>query len=240
MPERERPWKSDSEIEASERRRRAAAMAPSRRLPNQPVLTYALLGLLVIVFVAEAAMLGAIPSGDTITRDQEFIDTFTIHSESSTTEWMERPWSPFTAMVSHGSLLHLLFNGLFLFFFGPSIEKLAGRIPFLIFFVVAGAGSSIVQAMLDPVPALGASGALMGILGISMIVIPNSKMIIFPVPVPIPLWIGGTIFAIIDVLGVFSPDLGQGVGNFAHLAGLAMGLLYGFVVRAQLKAKGMR
>jgi membrane associated rhomboid family serine protease len=76
---------------------------------------------------------------------------------------------------------------------------------------------------------LGASGAIMGLIGITIILWPHSRIIMFPLPVQIPLWVAGLIFAAMDLLGAFT-GVG-GIGNIAHLAGMALGLGYGWTLR---------
>lgn len=165
-------------------------------------------------------------------------------------DWPSRPWSVVTAIFAHGGFSHIFFNGLFLYFFGPSVETILGRGRYLILWFVAGIISSIGQAELPGIltaltgrlfpsgPSLGASGALMALLGFSLILLPKTKMVIFPVPVPVPLWVGGTIFALLDLLGLFNPA--SNVGHAAHLAGLAAGLAYGIYVKKRIKRAGLR
>lgn len=164
------------------------------------------------------------------------------------TDWPWRPWSIVTSTLSHSMRdpLHLIFNGMFLFFLGPSVERLVGRARFLAIFFVGGALSGIVQVhavswmesgyLWDPRSlALGASGALMAIFGILIVLTPKSR--IYLMFFPVPMWLGGIIYAALDVLGVFNPD---GVGHFAHLAGMALGLGYGAWAKADMKRRGLR
>lgn len=166
------------------------------------------------------------------------------------TGWWLRPWQLVTSTFSHGSLQHIFFNGLFLFFLGPTIEGILGRRRYVAFFLVTGAIAGVAQAHLPVLlemltdldfggsrPALGASGALMAIFGMSMILTPKAKMLVFPIFIPIPLWIAGIVYALLDVIGVFHPG---GVGNYAHLAGLGLGLLYGLRVKGELARSGLR
>jgi len=204
--------------------------------PPQPVATYALLATTAAVFVLELIVLALRP---------DLFDTiFTI-----SLGWWTRPWQLVTSTLSHAGLSHIFFNGLFLYFLGPTIEGVLGRRRFLVFFFVTGAIAGVAQAHLPQVltllsgrefgggAALGASGALMAVFGMSMILTPHAKMLIFPIFVPIPLWIAGILFAALDVLGVFHP---AGIGNFAHLAGMAAGLVYGLEVKKELARRGLR
>lgn len=211
---------------------------PPERAPP-PLATYWLLGVMVAVFVLELAALAAY--------GENVVDlVFTI-----SWGWWLHPWQLVTSTVSHGGVMHLFFNGLFFYFFAPTIERILGRKKFLVLFFVSGAVTGVAQVHLplflrDQLGlavsggggALGASGALMALFGISMILMPDSKMIMFPIFVPVPLWFGGLMFAALDVAGAFSGS--SSVGNFAHLVGLGVGLLYGIRVREDLRSRGLR
>lgn len=197
-----------------------------RTRPATPQATNAILIVLVLVFLYELFIFDRY--GDAVAGR-----IFAIYRD-----WPLRPWSLVTSTLSHGSWNHLFFNGLFLYFFGPTIEGVVGAKRYALFFVLSGAVSGVVQATLSDHPALGASGALMGLLGVSLILMPKSQMIIFPLPVPIPLWVGGILYAVLDVLGAFNPA--SAIGNFAHLSGLALGLLYGLRIQKDMRRRGLR
>ncbi|MBI2076755.1 MAG: rhomboid family intramembrane serine protease [Euryarchaeota archaeon] len=106
---------------------------------------------------------------------------------------------------------------------------------FLGFFFAAGILSGIVQAVIAPFPALGASGAIMGLIGLTIMLEPQARILMFPFPTPIPLWIAGIIFALIDLAGAMSGLVG--IGNFAHLSGMAVGLGYGWLLKRPRRPK---
>lgn len=205
--------------------------------PPKPEATYALLGLITAVFVLELATQLVAPDA------VGYI--FTIGPD-----FAYRPWSLITSTVSHANFSHLFFNGLFLYFFGPTAELVLGQKRYFTFFFLTGALSGVGQVALMPYlasflgfarvagSALGASGALMGLLGLSVILVPNSKMIVFPLPIPIPLWIGGMAYAALDLLGLFGGS--TGIGNLAHLSGLVLGLAYGVQVKQEMARRGLR
>lgn len=231
--ERDRPWQTDDQLESeSQRVRFRIATNPVR--PPTPQATYGLLISFGVVYLLEWLVY-------TTQGDKAFRDIFTIHSIPDPLDWTNRPWSPITATFSHSlfGFMHILFNSFSLYFFGPMIESVLGWKRFFAFFVITGALSSIVQAMLSPGYALGASGGLMAIIGVAIIINPRAKLILFPLPIPIPLWAAGFIFAALDLLGAFSGA--SGIGNFAHLGGLAIGLAYGFFfVRKEMEKRGLR
>jgi membrane associated rhomboid family serine protease len=191
------------------------------------VATYGLLLAFLIVLILEFIVFYALG-------EDAFRDIFTIYAIDSRIDWINRPWSPLTATISHdvGNVGHILFNGFTLYFFGPLIERSLGVRRYLTFFAIAGIVSSILQAMIVPSPALGASGAIMGLIAIAIILAPKSQIFFFPFPTPIPLWVAGIIFALLDLMGAFTG--GTGIGNVAHLGGMAIGLLYGLWLRRRI------
>jgi uncharacterized protein len=226
-----RPWKTDAEIESeSFRYSQSAAMQPLR--PPTPRATFTLLGIMGGVLVLEWITLA-------LTDEATFFRIWSIYAFPTWYDWINRPWSPFTATFAHHPQLlsHILFNSIGLFFFGPMIEQIVGRFRFVVLFIATGALSSIAQASLSQGPALGASGAIMALIGVAIIINPKAKIFLLFVPIPIPLWIGGLIFAAIDIIGAFNP--GSGIGNIAHLSGLAIGLLFGLRVKDEMKERGL-
>lgn len=197
----------------------------------QPLATYWLLGIIVAVFVAQMLVLNAygLPV-------HQYLFVIDMH-------WMFRPWTLVTSTLSHGDIYHILFNGIVLFFFGPSLERLLGIRRFLVLFFVSGAIAGILQVLLQwyffgqDVGGLGASGALMMVFGALMVVMPNEKVLIWGI-VPVPFWLAGIGFALLDIFGAFDP--GSGVGNFAHLSGMALGLYVGWRIRESLRRQGLR
>lgn len=147
-------------------------------------------------------------------------------------DWLGRPWSVITSIFAHGDLMHLLFNGLMLFFFGPALERIIGGKDLTLMFMAAGAASGIVQVELSGGLALGASGAIMMVFGTLVILMPKQKILVYGI-VPVPFWAAGIGYAALDVLGAFNPN--DGIGNFAHLSGMAMGLAYGLGLREAAK-----
>tara|TARA_Y100000310_G_C20662180_1_gene805386 strand:+ start:1357 stop:1986 length:630 start_codon:yes stop_codon:yes gene_type:complete len=133
-----------------------------------------------------------------------------------------RPWILVTSMFVHGSPNHILFNMYALFLFGPFLERRIGPSRFLILYFGSGILASLLSSYFYP-RALGASGAIMGILGALIILLPHLRLLFFFV-IPMPLWVAGIVWALIDAFGIFVPS---GVGNIAHLVGLGSGLLFG-------------
>ena len=136
-----------------------------------------------------------------------------------------KPYQLITYMFAHGGFLHILFNMYALWLFGSALERLWGAQKFLIFYVICGLASGITEMFLVPIGfAVGASGAIMGLMGAFAYTFPDIQFYILPIPFPIKAKYLAIIYAAIDLFGQFS-GFGGNVAHFAHLGGLAMGLI---------------
>jgi membrane associated rhomboid family serine protease len=137
-----------------------------------------------------------------------------------------KPYQLVTHMFAHGSFLHILFNMYGLWMFGTILERTWGHKRFLIFYLVCGLAAGIAQALLvENSAAIGASGAVMGLLGAFGYLFPNTQFFIIPFPFPIKAKYLVAIVAAIDIFGGFHPGGADNIAHFAHLGGLVMGLL---------------
>lgn len=143
------------------------------------------------------------------------------------------PWRFLTAMFLHSPSfpLHLFINMYVLFMFGTLIERRIGTKRFLLIYFLAGLVANIATFSIYPA-ALGASGAIMGILGVTIILMPDLRVLLFFI-IPMSLRTAAILLVIVEVLGTFGLGI-PGVANLAHLVGLGCGLIYGFY----LKQKG--
>ena len=151
-------------------------------------------------------------------------------------------WTIITSLFMHTIPMHLLFNMLTLFFIGKFVEPLIGRKRFLILFLGSGIFAAISHVIITLIgggdsiyiPALGASGAIMGLLGILAILTPKQKVLLFFV-VPMPIWGLGVIL----LLGViFNPSIGGVlIGHVAHFAGFIFGVGYGLYLKKKYPRK---
>ncbi|NJO25717.1 MAG: rhomboid family intramembrane serine protease [Bacteroidia bacterium] len=134
------------------------------------------------------------------------------------------PYQLVTHMFTHGGWGHILFNMFALWSFGTMLERSWGPKRFLIFYLACGLAAGIAHLALENVPAVGASGAIMGIFAAFAYLFPNTELVIFPIPVPIKAKYAVAIMAAIDLFGgVYSGK--SGIAHFAHLGGLAMGFI---------------
>ena len=145
-----------------------------------------------------------------------------------------RPWILLTSMFMHANPNHLFFNMFALFMFGPVLEQRIGMKRFLYIYFLSGLLAGIFFALTPFGDAgLGASGAIMGMLGVTIILLPDLQVLFFFI-IPMSLRTAGIIFAAIDLLGLFGIGMG-GVANSAHLAGLVTGLGYGMYLKKRQK-----
>lgn len=143
------------------------------------------------------------------------------------------------SMFLHGGLLHLGGNMLFLWIFGDNIEDRLGPVKFAAFYLLCGYAATYAHAFVDPrsaVPAIGASGAIAGVLGAYVVLYPTARIAslvffgffvrVFQVPavVYLGLWFVMQLFS-----GLFSLSATQGqqggVAWFAHIGGFIAGPL---------------
>ena len=139
-----------------------------------------------------------------------------------------RPWIILTYMFLHGGFYHILLNMYVLLMFGNLLEQRIGTKRFLLIYFLSGVIAAVLSSFFYE-RALGASGAIAGILGVLIIIMPELTILFFFV-VPMPLWAFGIVYVLIESFGIFIPS---GVGHIAHLVGIACGLIYGLHLKKQ-------
>lgn len=134
------------------------------------------------------------------------------------------PLQLITHMFAHANFLHILFNMYALWLFGAILERNWGSVRFLIFYLVCGLGAAAAQMFLVPsAAAIGASGAVMGLMAAFAYTYPNVQFYILPFPFAIKAkWLVG-IYVALDLFGGISGS--DGVAHFAHLGGLVTGFI---------------
>ena len=143
-----------------------------------------------------------------------------------------QPWTIVSAMFTHGGLTHILFNMITLYFYGMYALALVGEARFLLVYFIGGlAGNALFLLLASPYSiAVGASGAIFALGGLLVVLIPRLKIMIFPIPFPMDLWIAILIMALIS--------LSPGIAWQAHIGGLVVGLVAGYIFR--LRARRQR
>lgn len=144
------------------------------------------------------------------------------------------PYQLFTTMFLHAPSLqmffHILFNMFALFMFGRVLENVWGPKRFLFFYLACGIGASATHLLMQHLmggyaPAVGASGAVMGVLVAFGYLFPNTELMIIPIPIPVKAkWvvIG---YVLLDLFGGFGQVSGDNIAHFAHLGGAITGFI---------------
>jgi len=145
-----------------------------------------------------------------------------------------------THMFLHGGWFHLISNMWILFIFGDNVEDRMGRWRYLLFYLIGGLVAGLAQVLIDPtssIPAVGASGAIAGILGAYLIMFPAARVLtlipifFFPWFVEIPaifylgFWFLSQLFSGISSLNLANQAIG-GVAWWAHIGGFIFGILF--------------
>ncbi len=132
------------------------------------------------------------------------------------------PWLVFTSLFVHVNIGHLVQNMVALLIFGAFLEKVIGPKKLVLVYFTAGLAGNIASLFFYPHSlSLGASGAIMGLVGCLTALRPKST-IWFGAEMPVIVFSG--LWMATDLIGLFVPS---DVGNAAHLAGFATGVLFG-------------
>ncbi len=150
-----------------------------------------------------------------------------------------------TSMFLHGGWLHLIGNMLYLWIFGDNVEDRMGHGRYLIFYLVCGYAAALAHAVFNPassLPAIGASGAVAGVLGAYLVLFPRARVMTLiplgfyiamrelPALFVLGLWFVMQLFTGVASIGVTTAETG-GVAWFAHIGGFVAGLVLVFVFR---------
>jgi membrane associated rhomboid family serine protease len=154
-------------------------------------------------------------------------------------EWIN-VWTPISSMFLHGGWGHVLGNLLFLWVFGSNIEDSMGRLRFTLFYLACGLAAAAAQVSVNPespVPMVGASGAISGVMGGYLVLYPRVRvhllvfLVIFVTVVAVPAWLLLVYWFLVQLLAglpelsALRPDVSAGVAVWAHLGGFVAGLL---------------
>ena len=162
----------------------------------------------------------------------------------------------FSSLFMHASWIHIIGNMLFLWIFGNNVEDAMGRVTFLLFYLAAGIAATALQTFVTlqwagangaSVPNIGASGAIAGVLGAYLVLLPRATVVtaitlgFFFLIREIPaIWFLGIwfLFQLVEGgFGILQPQGGGGVAFFAHVGGFVFGLL---TVRALARRPPLR
>ena len=138
----------------------------------------------------------------------------------------------FTSMFLHGGLMHLIGNMLYLWIFGNNIEDVMGHAKYLVFYLACGLLAALSHAITDPsspVPMVGASGAISGVLGAYILLFPRAHVLVLIPGLGTTRVAAGLVLGMWFVMQLFSGGMsvgskGGGVAFFAHIGGFVVGM----------------
>ncbi|GAB4529728.1 MAG: rhomboid family intramembrane serine protease [Anaerolineae bacterium] len=201
---------------------------PTRRFP---LLTFVLIGINVLVFIWELGLTEAQLA-------QAFLDLAIVPANISDNPLsLESFLDVVRSMFLHGGYEHIFGNMLYLYLFGDNLEDRCGRVLFLLLYFVSGFAAAGLQILIDPtspIPMIGASGAVAGVLGGYLILFPTVRVrgVIpigfipffteWPAFIVLGLWFVLQLFSGFASLGVPYQE-GGGVAFFAHIGGFVAG-----------------
>lgn len=146
-------------------------------------------------------------------------------------------WQPLTSMFLHGSLMHIAFNMIALWTLGQPLERDMGAKKFAILYFVSGLGGALAVLILPGhlyTPTIGASGAILGLLGAMAVFYPKAEMMIFFFPMRAQT--AAFVFGGFSLLLAFV-DQSSGISHAGHLGGLVVGLLVSKVLLGQRRER---
>jgi len=158
----------------------------------------------------------------------------------------------FTMMFLHGGWLHLILNMWTLWVFGPTVEDRLGHGRYLAFYLACGLAASVAHFVFNPtsvVPALGASGAIAGVLGSYMRLFPLARVVVLVPIIFIPLFFEVHAFVFVGLwfllqvlqgtVELLLPSSGGGVAWWAHIGGFVAGLVCPLLVQSDYPDEGV-
>jgi membrane associated rhomboid family serine protease len=130
-------------------------------------------------------------------------------------------------MFFHGSVLHILFNMLFLWMMGSEIERLWGSREFLKYYLITGCGAGLVNVLVQPrsgIPTIGASGAIFGLIIAFAMAFPNREILLYFL-IKIKAKYFAILVGVLELVALFLMPSAP-IARFAHLGGLVVGYAY--------------
>ena len=205
-------------------------------LRNPPVVTWALIAVNCVVFLYQISL--------SEPELELFLSRFALvpgryFAPDASSALSVLDYLPFvTNMFLHGGWLHLILNMWTLWLFGRTVEDRFGSARYLLFYLLCGAVASTTHALVNAtseIPALGASGAIAGVLGCYMRMFPLSRVVVmipilfFPFFFELPAIVFTGLWFLVQVMqgtaDLFGPPAGAGVAWWAHIGGFVAGFL---------------
>ncbi|HXY29441.1 MAG TPA: rhomboid family intramembrane serine protease [Gemmatimonadaceae bacterium] len=150
---------------------------------------------------------------------------------------LTHPWTPFTYMYVHGSIGHIFFNMLALWFFGPRVEERLGGTRFFTMYTVSGLAGAALSLFTPSAVIVGASGAVYGVLYAYAHFWPHDKIYLYGV-LPIEARLFVLIMTVLALYGGWNSGFQPGIAHFAHLGGFVGGAIYLYLVERRAPSRG--
>ncbi len=135
-----------------------------------------------------------------------------------------RPWTLITHTFVHSDIIHLGYNMFALLLFGSILESVIGTRKFLSIYLLSGLAAGFAGVFLYTA-AVGASGAVFGLMGCLALLRP--RLVVWVMGVPMPMIVGAAVWILIDFLGIMASD---NVAHEAHLFGIGVGIIAGLLL----------
>jgi membrane associated rhomboid family serine protease len=203
---------------------------------DRPTRTFAFVTVAIIIL--NALVFWHELSLDNPRRAEAFFATFALTPAHLTHAPSVDPYlTIFTSMFLHGGWLHILGNMLYLWIFGNNVEDSVGHFRFIVFYLLCGIAAAAAQVAISPdssVPMIGASGAISGVLGAYLVLLPRARVLVLfpiwifwrafyvPAMLMLVLWFG---MQLLSGLAVLHVDVNGGVAFWAHVGGFVAGIL---------------
>lgn len=202
---------------------------PSKTIP---VTTYVIIAINTLLYIYQAGMARGLES---------FIYTYgfvpgklTLPEISPYFSFSNMIFSTVSYMFLHGGAWHFIGNMWFLYIFGDNVEDHLGALRFAGFYIICGVASALFHFFLNPlspIPTIGASGAIAGVMGAYFILYPNAKIltlipiIIIPWFVDIPAFIFLGFWFLMQFYNATGSEAASGIAWWAHVGGFIAGIL---------------
>lgn len=188
---------------------------------THPVVNNVIIGLCVVVYFVEISYSGG---------REAFFDQYALVPDRA------RLFSLFSYMFLHGGFWHLLSNMWFLYIFGDNIEDRLGPGRYLLFYIGCGLASGLAHVALNsgsPIPTVGASGAIAGVMGAYLVLFPHAKVLtlvplfFIPLFLEIPAFFLLGVWFVLQLLNAATTGAGAGgVAWWAHVGGFIAGIVF--------------
>ncbi len=198
----------------------------------RPVATYIIICITSLVFFRQLAeglnneavvyTFGFVPAKYTVSRIGSYFSLF------------NKLVSPVTYMFLHGGFWHFVGNMWFFYIFGDNIEEELGSVRFGVFYIACGIMAALFHFLLNvssPVPTIGASGAIAGVMGAYFLLHPNNKILtvipvlIFPIFVRIPAFVFLGIWFLLQFINATGRSSESNIAWWAHVGGFLTGMI---------------